>query len=354
MVVLPKSVQAGNAYRLKAELSEVPSSSFESDFTQTIQVHALPVAALSSNLRSGYLCKGDTLKVVGSGADSMVFFYNTYQVNLLSTKKDLSFVSNANGRLQVLVKNLNGCADSSEVLNFKLHELPLVDISSVPEICNGDSVQLNISGAKDYTLYQNSVYEASLKSGVYQTKPLLVSSTFKVVGIDSNACVNEDSVKVIVNPLPLKPQLYAEKARFYSSYPLRNQWYLNQIKIDSAINQYFYPPVYGLYQVEYTDLKGCKSKSETYDYKYVSIAEVPSIMNVVAYPNPFDDLLQINNGNTETLSCDVLSSDGKLLFTGMLLENGQTSIDTHDWSSGIYVLVIYHQGIRQVIRISKL
>lgn len=354
MVVLPKSVQAGNAYRLKAELSEVPSSSFESDFTQTIQVHALPVAALSSNLRSGYLCKGDTLKVVGSGADSMVFFYNTYQVNLLSTKKDLSFVTNTNGRLQVVVKDLNGCTDSSEVLNFKLHELPLVDISSVPEICYSDSVQLNISGAKDYTLYQNSVYEASLKSGVYQTKPLLISSTFKVVGIDSNACVNEDSVKVIVNPLPLKPQLYAEKARFYSSYPMRNQWYLNQIKIDSAINQYFYPPVYGLYQVEYTDPKGCKSKSETYDYKYVSIAEVPSIMNVVAYPNPFDDLLQINNGNTETLSCDVLSSDGKLLYTGMLLENGPTSINTHDWSSGIYVLVIYRQGIRQVIRISKL
>jgi hypothetical protein len=353
-VRLPLSTPKGQAYQLKVVLTNVSLSSFESDFKQTLQVNALPVAALSSNLLNGYICSEDTLKTMASGADSMVFFYNTYQVNIISTQKAFNFVPNANGRLQVLAKDINGCTDSSEVLLFKLHQLPKIQLKAAPELCFGDSLNITVSGAQQYDWYLNNNLVKSGTDTIINSGALTLKTTFKVRGTDANLCSNTDSVKVLVNALPLKPQLYAEKARFYSSYPLRNQWYLNQVKIDSAINQYFYPPVYGLYQVEYTDLKGCKSKSESYEYKYVSITEVPSILGLVTYPNPFDEQLQINNGNTETLRCEVLSSDGKQIVAGLSIAPGQTSIDTHDWSSGIYVLVIYHHGIRQVVRLSKM
>jgi hypothetical protein len=221
-------------------------------------------------------------------------------------------------------------------------------------LCFGDSLKITVKGAQHYDWYVNNNLIKSGTDTIISSGAITSKRSYKVIGTDSNFCKNTDSIKVLVNALPLKPQLYAEKARFYSSYPLRNQWYLNQVKIDSAINQYFYPPVYGLYQVEYTDLKGCKSMSESYEYKYVSIAEVSSVLGVKAYPNPFDEQLQINNGNTETLRCEVLSSDGKQIVAVLSIAPGQTSIDTHDWSSGIYVLVMYHQGIRQVVRLSKM
>ncbi len=353
-VRLPIQLPKGSGYKLKAVLRDMAISSFESDFTQTMQVHALPQAALNSNLRNGYICNGDTLKVNASGADSVVFFYNTYQVNLMSTKTHLDFVPYANGRLQVLVKDLNGCTDSSEIMTFRLHALPKIGIKAAKELCYGDSLNMIASGAQQYQWYANSVLKQNSTDSFYKTGALKASTWFRVEGRDSNACFNLDSVKVLVNPLPLKPQLYAEKARFYSSYPLRNQWYLNQVKIDTAINQYYYPPVYGLYQVEYTDLKGCKAMSETYDYQYVSISSSAKISTITAYPNPFNNSIVFNNPTSEKYHVDIMNSEGKILYQSLSIGSGSSSINSSDWPVGLYILVIYHNDYRSVVRMVKL
>ncbi len=352
-ITIPIQLTKGSGYKLKVVLTDMDVSSFEDDFTQTIQVHALPQAGLISNLRKGYICSGDTLKTKASGADSVVFFYNTYQVNTISTKTDFNFVPYANGRLQALVKDFNGCEDSSAVITFNLHPLPKIGIQVVKEVCYGDSLTIKATGAKQYQWYANSVLKQSSADSIYKTGALKTSTWYRVEGTDSNACFNMDSVKVLVNPLPLKPQLYAEKARFYSSYPLRNQWYLNQLRIDTAINQYYYPPVYGLYSVEYTDLKGCKAMSEAYDYHYVSISASANVPTITAYPNPFNNSIIFNNPTSEKYHVDVMNIEGKIIYKSFSIDSGSSNINSSHWPAGLYILVIYNNDQRSVVRMEK-
>jgi hypothetical protein len=115
---------------------------------------------------------------------------------------------------------------------------------------------------------------------------LNTNTGYKLIGRDANNCVNSDSVTIVVNPLPFKPVIYANKNYLQSNYSTGNQWFSRAVKIDSAIAQTFYPPVNGSYAVEYTNSKGCKAISDVYDFRYYSLTSANYKKQFNIYPNP--------------------------------------------------------------------
>lgn len=69
------------------------------------------------------------------------------------------------------------------------------------------------------------------------------------------------------------------------------------------------------------------------DNPFVSI-EKKNHPNVLIYPNPATDYIQISVGNNEKLSIEIYSQEGRLVFNGTLNENDR--INLKDWKSGIY------------------
>jgi hypothetical protein len=115
---------------------------------------------------------------------------------------------------------------------------------------------------------------------------LNTNTGYKLIGRDANNCVNTDSVNIMVNPLPFKPVIYANKNYLQSNYSTGNQWFTGPVKIDTAIAQTFYPPVNGSYAVEYTNSKGCKATSDVYDFRYYSLTSTNYKNQFNIYPNP--------------------------------------------------------------------
>lgn len=82
-----------------------------------------------------------------------------------------------------------------------------------------------------------------------------------------------------------------------------------------------------------------------------SIHEVPSASNVLLYPNPVYDVVQLPHENTETTKVEVFNELGQLLFVGAPSENGAFSV-AH-LPQGNYLLRCSSVGGNQVFRFTK-
>ena len=89
-----------------------------------------------------------------------------------------------------------GCTSATRTLvTVTVHALPLVNGGNNAAICIGQSTTLTATGATTYT-WNNGV-----SNGVAFTPN--ATNNYIVTGIDGNSCVNQDTVTVVVNALPL-------------------------------------------------------------------------------------------------------------------------------------------------------
>ena len=92
-----------------------------------------------------------------------------------------------------------GCTsyDTAEVI---VYGVPLIDAGSDVQICIGDSVQLNATGGVSYAWSPN-IYISDTTLADPFVAPI-DTMYYYLDGVDAFACPNNDSVQVIVNPLP--------------------------------------------------------------------------------------------------------------------------------------------------------
>jgi hypothetical protein len=85
------------------------------------------------------------------------------------------------------------------------------------------------------------------------------------------------------------------------------------------------------YRLKQTDYNG--------DYAYSNIISINNLDEIISvYPNPVKDILNINNLN-ETHIVKVFAIDGRIIFEG-----NTPSLNTNNWSNGIYELIIFNQN----------
>lgn len=93
-----------------------------------------------------------------------------------------------------------GCTDT-DTARVVVNALPNIDAGPNTPLCMGDSINLLATGGISYTWNPDPVL-----NGTNVSNPLvfpLSTQFFYVSGTDANGCVNQDSVQIQVNPLPL-------------------------------------------------------------------------------------------------------------------------------------------------------
>lgn len=83
--------------------------------------------------------------------------------------------------------------------------------------------------------------------------------------------------------------------------------------------------------------------------------DVLSEMNSVVFPNPFENEINIQNGNSEAVSIEVVDMGGKRVFESRMIEASSTYlIHTEYWNKGIYFVNVYSEnGSVNVVKIVK-
>ncbi len=164
--------------------------------TDSITVTVHPISSISAG-NDLSMCFGDTVQLTASGGASYIWSPG----NSLSDSTIFNPLAFPTATTSYIVNALdtNGCNNSDTVL-VTVNPLPTINAGNDVAICEGDTAQLQASGASSY-LWTPS-------TGLSDTtiaNPLafpIVTTTYIVTGTDTNSCSNTDTVVVNVNALP--------------------------------------------------------------------------------------------------------------------------------------------------------
>jgi hypothetical protein len=166
------------------QVAVTDSNGCESSDSITITINPLPVITFSGNTT---ICFGDTAVVTAGGG-------TTYTWNTGASVDNISVSPASSTTYSVTVSDANTCVRNDSV-HVTVNALPLVMATGADTICFGDSVNLGSSGANSY-LWSNGAPFQNVT--VFPAN----STTYTVIGTDTNGCSNADSVFVLVNALP--------------------------------------------------------------------------------------------------------------------------------------------------------
>ncbi len=132
-----------------------------------------------------------------------------------------------NGEYALTITDVNNCLDTRKI-TVTINPLPAVKSVNDFDICIGDSVILNGSGAVSYSWDKNIVDNTPFKP--------LTTTTYIVKGIDKNQCENLDTVTITVNQLPTLnvPELcenYNQVLKSNHAPAKNNAWILSDITV---------------------------------------------------------------------------------------------------------------------------
>jgi gliding motility-associated-like protein len=153
--------------------------------TSVVTVNSKPTLSITGN---NTLCVGELTSLTVSGAVS-------YQWSTGSTSPTISISPSVSTQYTVEGTNANGCK-SVQTFDVVVNSLPNVVINGNLTICESTSTTLTASGALTYDW--GSGFSNTASNTVFPT----TTTTYAVVGRDSNGCEKTSSVEVTVNPIP--------------------------------------------------------------------------------------------------------------------------------------------------------
>ena len=177
----------GNTYNSSGTYIDTLSTIAGCDSIVYLNLNIYNTSPVSAGLDTS-ICFGEsiTLNATGSGTLS----WNNGVTN------GQSFVVDSTRVYVAQLINSYGCI-SNDSVTITVLNLPNVDAGSNQVICQEDSVQLIASGANTYNWTNSSI---SVYDSIYVAP--IATSTFYLSGVDTNGCINSDSMIISVNNLP--------------------------------------------------------------------------------------------------------------------------------------------------------
>ncbi|HET6225219.1 MAG TPA: SBBP repeat-containing protein [Bacteroidia bacterium] len=188
-----------------------------------------------------------------------------------------SITVSTSGTYSVTIKNSIGCSASTSI-NVTVNPLPGVDGGFDGFVCANKKIQLNASGALTYTWKPTKTLSDSTIANPIASPT--ITTTYTVVGTNSNGCQNKDSVKVTVLSIPVadagvdtsicKNASISLKASSANSYT----WHPGKSLSDSTIfNPIASPTQTTTYTLTVTGVNGCSNV----DSVKISLLSLPTI-----------------------------------------------------------------------------
>ena len=235
-------------------------------------VHPLPPANAGPDVS---FCEGGNVQLQATGGISYQWTPFIGLSNQFISNPIASPDTNTNYIVQVT--DTNGC-NALDTISITVKQAPTVDAGPDPNICSGESAQLQANGAA--TFQWSPVGSLINPAAANPIASPLQSTTYTVVGTAANGCTNMDSVTVIVHPLPpanAGPDVsFCEggSVQLQASGGVSYQWTpatgLSNPLIPNPIAQ---PDISTNYNVQVTDTNGCNAL----DTISITVKQAPTV-----------------------------------------------------------------------------
>ncbi len=297
-----------------------------------VAVNLKPKAQISASKTA--VCQGDSIVLTATGAKN-----STWNNSVLN---GISFAPKSSLKYAVKVTDDNNCSDTSSVFVTVNLKPKAQIVASKTAVCQGDSVVLTATGAK------NSTWNNSVVNGVGFVPTSSMKYAVKVT--DDNNCSDTASITISVNSLPNKPTISLSSTNLVSSVSNGYQWFLNNQLLANETNQSLVVSKNGLYTVVVNDTYGCKNTSDAFEYKSLSLNDLKA-GSLLIYPNPTSDLLTIINANLNHI--EVVDINGQVLYTNVIISD-KFQISMKDFAvEGVYFVNIL-DGNHSIIESRKI
>ena len=155
----------------------------------TVIANPVPVVSASG---AATLCIGSSTNLSASGAST----YTWAPVTGLSNPNISNPVATPSVTTSYTVTGTSlNCSDTS-VVTVVVNNLPVISLSGITTICNGDSTVLTAVGATSY------LWNPGAQTGSVVTVSPITNTIYTVVGIDPNGCMGINTISVTVNAVP--------------------------------------------------------------------------------------------------------------------------------------------------------
>jgi len=171
----------------------------------TVTVNPLPTATALNN---GPVCIGTALSLTG-GTNGLVNYSwsgpNGYSITNQNPIVSSSATALMAGIYTITVTNGSNCTDTAST-NVVINSLPISTATSNSPVCKGS--ELNLTGGpnnmNNYTWTGPNGYYSNSQSPIVSGFALpVMAGTYSLNVTDSNGCINDSSIIVVVNQLPI-------------------------------------------------------------------------------------------------------------------------------------------------------
>ncbi len=167
-------------------------------------VFGLPIVSINS-INSNTLCEGEMAELEAFGATNYQWFVNNTPVGTASA--DASFTSLLeNGDFVTVVGETNGCSSLSPSVEFEIIDYPdlLAQSSeSSNEICFGDTLTFEASGAETYSFFINDILLQDGVLNIFETNELQNNDVINILGANGSCVADTISFEFTVNTMDL-------------------------------------------------------------------------------------------------------------------------------------------------------
>ncbi len=327
--IVPKIILVPTSMQSNYEIIGYYSDSIQRDITSLIGMqYSIVDVGVCENVSPG------VLEGIGIDSTRLIASYN----GVMDTALVLVYSGDSLSQ-SLFSSNTNSVCDSGHVVFYDLstgHPLsiewhfpggvPAISTDSIP------IVYYNSAGNYDVSLiatYDNRVDTLTLPGYItVDSEPL---STL-VFDNDTIFCSYEDGI-------------------FY-------QWYHNNVTIDSSYLFYILPDSSGTYFVTVMSAAGCIANSDTLYIASTNVIYTGENNNIIVFPNPTNDILNIKGWGLEDVKCRVALSNvyGQIVEVEDIVINKNvfvTEIDMTSLLSGIYILTLESNRIIRTFKIQK-
>ncbi len=238
---------------------------------------------------------------------------------------------------------INGDVSSSIFINGE-NNFELTASASSSAICIGDSVTLFGSGATTYT-WSNGVTNGLAFNPVETT-------SYSLIGSDSNGCQDTTSISISVFPLPdVTANSSAAIVCLGQSVTLSGSGAASYSWSNSVVNaESFVPTITTTYFITGTDLNNCSNTDSI--IITIELCNGNSDINenlFLVYPNPSDDFVTIQIiSNFLNSNYRISNNEGKIMLNGSL-NLIETKIDLSGLKPGVYLFCFGEDYYEKII-----
>ncbi len=224
------------------------------------------------------VCDGEA-SILDAGAGFDTYTWSTGEITQTITV-------DTDNNYTVTVSDTQGCTGENSVA-FAVNQNPLAEITGLDVLCEGETSTLDAGGGYDSYLWSNGE--------ITQTIEVSTSETFGVTVTDTNGCVDETQINVIVNPNPT-PQIIGpssfcsgnsailDAGAGYNTYEWSTGEMTQSITVEDG----------AFYSVTVTSAEGCSGEIETEVIENSSLT--PAIFGDLDFCEGDNSILEAGNG----------------------------------------------------------